>query len=167
MRKSSPETVTQNLYRQIKDLLIESRGRAFQVVNTEMVTCYWNIGRLIVEEEQKGAKRAEYGKQLIRDLSSKLSIEFGKGFNPRNLWFMRDFFATYPNMNALRSELTWTHYRILLRVENPDARAFYETEAVTSRWSTRELERQVASLLFERLALSLFPSSSILSSTTG
>lgn len=154
MQRNAPEADVQNIYQKVKDLLVKARTRALQAVNTEMVVCYWNIGRLIVEEEQRGEKRAEYGKQVIKDLSKKLTAEFGKGFNSRNLWFMRNFFVTYPKVNALRTELTWTHYRILLRVENPDARSFYENEAINARWSTRELERQINSLLFERLALS-------------
>ena len=143
-----------DLYRQIRDVLTQARARAWQAVNFEMVACYWEIGRLIVEEEQRGAARADYGKRLIRDLSKRLSMEFGKGFEKRNLWFIRSFYLAYPKVNALRSELTWTHYRILLRVETSEARAFYEAEAVNARWSTRELERQINSLLFQRLALS-------------
>lgn len=142
------------LYRQIRQVLTQARSRAWQAVNYEMVACYWEIGRLIVEEEQRGEARADYGKRLIRDLSKRLSEEFGKGFDKRNLWFIRSFYLAYPKVNALRSELTWTHYRILLRVDTPEARAFYETEAVNARWSTRELERQINSLLFQRLALS-------------
>jgi len=142
------------LYRQIRDVLTQARARAWQAVNFEMVACYWEIGRLIVEEEQRGAARADYGKRLIRDLSKRLSKEFGKGFEKRNLWFIRSFYLAYPKVNALRSELTWTHYRILLRVETSEARAFYEAEAVNALWSTRELERQINSLLFQRLALS-------------
>lgn len=91
---------------------------------------------------------------MIQELSKRLTNEFGKGFHQRNLWFMRTFFLAYPKVNALRRELSWTHYRLLLRVESPNARGFYEAEAVNSRWSTRELERQINSMLFERLALS-------------
>lgn len=154
MSQSPPEESTQHLYQKIKDLLIQSRSRALQAVNAEMVACYWNIGRLIVEDEQRGEERAAYGKKIIQELSKRLTKEFGRGFNKRNFWFMRNFFLAYPKMNALRSELSWTHYRILLRVEDPSARAFYENEAVNAHWSTRELERQINSLLFERLALS-------------
>ena len=144
----------QGIYQQIRGVLIQARSRALQVVNTEMVSCYWQIGRLIVEEEQRGETRAGYGKGLIKELSRRLTDEFGRGFHQRNLWFMRNFYLAYPKVNALRSELSWTHYRLLLRVEKQDARAFYEAETVNSRWSTRELERQINSLLFERLALS-------------
>ena len=146
--------ITDRIYRQIREVLIQARSRALQAVNTEMVACYWEIGRLIIEEEQQGEARAEYGKRLIQELSKRLTNEFGKGFHQRNLWFMRTFFLAYPKVNALRSELSWTHYRLLLRVESPEARGFYEAEAVNSRWSTRELERQINSMLFERLALS-------------
>jgi predicted nuclease of restriction endonuclease-like (RecB) superfamily len=154
MDKEKALVTTEKIYQQIREVLIQARSRAMQAVNTEMVACYWQIGRLIVEEEQRGKTRAEYGKQLIKELANRLSDEFGKGFHPRNLWFMRTFFLAYPKMNALRSELNWTHYRLLLRVEKPEARAFYEAEAVNARWSTRELERQINSMLFERLALS-------------
>jgi len=144
----------QGVYQQVRAILIRSRSRAWQAVNTEMVACYWQIGRLIVEEEQRGETRAVYGKGLIKELSRRLTDEFGRGFHQRNLWFMRNFYLAYPKVNALRSELSWTHYRLLLRVEKSEARAFYEAEAVNSHWSTRELERQINSLLFERLALS-------------
>ena len=142
------------IYQRIKEVLLQSRSKAWQAVNTAMIISYWEIGRLIVEEEQKGIRRAEYGKSLIRNLATRLTTEFGKGFDERNLWFIRSFYLAYPKVNALRSELSWTHYRLLIRVEKPAARAFYEAEAVNSHWSTRELERQISSLLFERLALS-------------
>ena len=154
MTKDTSQPTTQRIYLQIREVLILARSRALRAVNTEMVACYWQIGRLIVEEEQQGGRRAEYGKQLIRDLSQRLSKEFGKGFDRTNLQHMRAFYLGYSNCDALRRELSWTHYRLLLRLEKPEARGFYEAEAVNSRWSTRELERQIHSLLFERLALS-------------
>jgi hypothetical protein len=154
MTKDTSQSTTQRIYQQIREVLIQARSRALRAVNTEMVACYWQIGRLIVEEEQQGGRRAEYGKRLIRDLSQRLSKEFGKGFDRTNLQHMRAFYLGYSNCDALRRELSWTHYRLLLRLEKPEARGFYEAEAVNSRWSTRELERQINSLLFERLALS-------------
>jgi hypothetical protein len=154
MTKDTSQPTTQRIYQQIREVLIQARSRALRAVNTEMVACYWQIGRLIVEEEQQGGRRAEYGKQLIRDLSQRLSKEFGKGFDRTNLQHMRAFYLGYSNCDALRRELSWTHYRLLLRLEKPEARAFYEAEAVNSRWSTRELEQQINSLLFERQALS-------------
>lgn len=154
MGKVTNDKAIQGIYRQIRDVFIQARSRAWQAVNTEMVVCYWQIGRLIVEEEQRGETRAVYGKGLIKKLSRKLTDKFGQGFHQRNLWVMRNFYLAYPKVNALRRELSWTHYRLLLRVEKPEARAFYETESVNARWSTRELERQINSLLFERLAMS-------------
>lgn len=138
----------------IKQILDDARTNAYRAVNFSMVQAYWNIGRVIVEEEHKGKPRAEYGKHLIIELSKKLTNVFGKGFDKRNLWYMKDFYLTFQKVNALRSELTWTHYRLLLKVENVEARNFYMLEAVDNNWSTRELERQINSLLFERIALS-------------
>lgn len=141
-------------YDRIKLILAEARAQAYRAINTAMVGAYWEIGRVIVEEEQQGQQRAEYGKGLLIGLSQRLTAEFGRGFDRTNLQQMRAFYLAYQIRDALRHELSWTHYRLLLRVEKPEARAFYETEALNSRWSTRELERQIHSLLFERLALS-------------
>ncbi len=142
------------VYKTIKTLLTEARSQAWQSVNSVMVVAYWNVGKIIVEQEQSGKARAEYGKKLITDLSQKLSSEFEKGFDSSNLWNMRAFYLAYPKLDAVRRELSWTHYRLLLRLEKCEARAFYEVETVSAGWSTRELERQIGSLLFERLALS-------------
>lgn len=144
----------EQIYQRIKEVLTNARSRAWQAVNTAMVASYWEIGRLIVEEEQKGKARAEYGSYLLDSLSRRLTAEFGQGFDRSNISKMRAFYLAYPIVDALRPQLSWTHYRLLLRVEKPDARSFYEAECVNSRWSTRELERQISSLLFERLALS-------------
>jgi predicted nuclease of restriction endonuclease-like (RecB) superfamily len=141
-------------YERISAILTQARLRAYQAINSAMVAAYWEIGRAIVEEEQQGRERAEYGKKLLAGLSQRIKSDFGKGFDPSNLSMMRAFYLAYPIFDAVRQELSWTHYRLLLRVEKPDARSFYETEAVKARWSTRELDRQVQSLLFERLALS-------------
>ena len=142
------------LHRQVREILAVARERAWQAINTVMVDAYWEVGRAIVEDEQAGKQRAGYGKRLLEGLAGRLQAEFGKGYDPSNLRNMRAFFLTYPIRDALRRELSWTHYRLLLRVEDPAARAFYEAEAVNARWATRELERQINSLLFERLALS-------------
>lgn len=142
------------IYQRVSDVLSDARGRAWQAVNTAMVSAYWEIGRIIVEEEQKGEIRAEYGTYMLDVLSERLTADFGKGFDRTNVSKMRAFYLVYPIVDALRPQLTWTHYRLLLRVGKPEARAFYETEAVNARWSTRELERQINSMLFERLALS-------------
>ena len=144
----------ESVYASIKKILDEARSKVMRTVNFAMVRAYWEIGRIIVEEEQKGKERAEYGRYLIKQLSEKLTSEFGKGFDERNLWYMRSLYLNFSNMNALRSELTWTHYRLLLRVENSDARNFYLLESIENNWSTRELDRQISSLLHERIALS-------------
>lgn len=143
-------TAVQALER-IRAILSSARNQALQAVNSVMLSAYWDIGREVTEEEQRGSLRADYGIGLVRALSKQLTKEFGKGFTPRNLWFMRDFYQTFPKVNALRTELSWTHYRLLLKVKREDARSFYIEESIRARWSTRELERQVNSFLFERL----------------
>ena len=109
-----------------------------------MVEAYWNIGKSIIEE-QGGNEKAEYGTGLLKELSKQMTQDFGKGFTVANLKNMRQFYLTFPNGYALRSELSWTHYRLLMRVENENAREFYMQEAVKSQWSTRQLERQINS----------------------
>ena len=118
-----------------------------------MVNAYWHIGREIVEVEQKGKGRAEYGQNLLGSLSERLTADYGKGFNSRNLAYMRQFYQTFPNLNALRSELSLTHYRILMRIEKDAAREFYMQESIEGNWSTRQLERQVSSHYFERMLM--------------
>ena len=148
------EPLLDTLYGQVREILALARDKAWLSVNTVMVEAYWEVGRVIVEDEQAGKGRADYGKRVLEGLAQRLAIEFGKGFDQSNLRNMRSFFLSYPIRDALRRELSWTHYRLLLRVDKPDARSFYEAEAINARWSTRELERQINSLLFERLALS-------------
>jgi predicted nuclease of restriction endonuclease-like (RecB) superfamily len=138
----------------IRELLTQGRRQALQAVNTAMVQTYWHIGREIVEEEQRGVDRAKYGTRLMETLARQLTSEFGKGFTARNIWFMREVYLAFPILYALRTELSWTHYRLLALVKSPQARSFYEAECANARWSTRELERQISTLLYERLALS-------------
>ena len=135
----------------IRTLLVDGRKQVATAVNTAMVQTYWQIGRLIVEDEQQGESRAEYGKQVLKSLSASLTVEFGKGFDVRNLRNMRSFYLAFPIRNALRTELSWTHYRTLLRIENESAREWYMQEAMTQAWSARALERQVGTLYYERL----------------
>ncbi len=116
-----------------------------------MVQAYWNIGRVIVEGEQKGKARSDYGTYLLDELSKRLTAEFGKGFDRTNISKMRVFYLTYPIVDALRPQLTWTHYRLLLRVEKESVRDFYVEECITNNWSTRQLERQINSFYYERL----------------
>ena len=145
------DLVKENLYSQIKEILDDARKQAYRNINSVMVQAYWNIGRVIVEEEQKGKNRAEYGKSLIKSLSEKLSVDYGKGFGVSNLRYFRQFFITFPKHHALRGELSWTHYRLLMRVKNQQARAFYIEESISENWSSRALERQINSFYYERI----------------
>ena len=135
----------------IRQILISARNTAYKAVNFAMVTAYWNIGRLIVEEEQQGKGRAEYGKGVLEELSRNLTAEFGNGFTASNLRNMRQFYHLFPNCYALRSELTWTHYRLLIRVSDEKARMWYMNEAAEQTWSSRQLDRQISVLYYERL----------------
>lgn len=143
----------EDFYKRIKEILERARSRVYQTVNFEMVQAYWNIGKTIVEEEQGGEERSEYGKYLVENLSSKLSAEYGKGFDMTNVWNMIRFYRMFPKLDALRRELSWTHYRHLMRVENASAREFYMNEAKNGNWSTRQLERQINSLYYDRLLM--------------
>ncbi len=142
--------MNQNFYEEIKNILIIARNKVYQTANFAMVEAYWNIGKSIIEE-QDGNEKAEYGTGLLKELSKQMTQDFGKGFTVANLKNMRQFYLTFPNGYALRSELSWTHYRLLMRVENDNAREFYMQEAVKSQWSTRQLERQINSFFYERL----------------
>ena len=151
------------LYREIRAVLESARAGAYRAVNTAMVQAYWHIGRLIVEHEQGGAKRAAYGEAVLDDLSRRLTADFGKGFTTTNLKYMRSFYVAFPIRHALsdesepmalRPELSWTHYRLLLGVEDTTAREWYMNEAAEQHWSTRQLERQIAVLYYERLLAS-------------
>lgn len=149
-----PEETTQTLYASIREVLLTARHKVYNTANSEMVQAYWNIGRLIVEHEQKGKRRAEYGSEVLQNLSRRLTDEFGKGFTIANLRNMRQFYLLFQKRHALRSELTWTHYRMIMRVENEAARNFYEDECAKANWSTRQLERQINSFYYERLLAS-------------
>ena len=148
------EAALEAVFRGIAQVLEEARATAYRAVNSAMVQAYWNIGRIIVEEEQQGKVRAAYGAALIPALAKRLTAQFGKGFTETNLKYMRLFHIAFPIRHALRDELSWTHYRLLLKVEKETARQFYLEEAIASKWSTRELERQISSLFYERLLLS-------------
>lgn len=137
-----------SFYNEIKKILISARNKVYQTANFAMVEAYWNIGKSIIEE-QGGNEKAEYGTGLLKELSKQMTQDFGKGFTVANLKNMRQFYLTFPNGYALRSELSWTHYRLLMRVENENAREFYMQEAVKSQWSTRQLERQINSFFYE------------------
>jgi predicted nuclease of restriction endonuclease-like (RecB) superfamily len=182
MASNQPLT-NKDAYSAIRAILIEARATVYHAVNSSMVRAYWNIGRIIVEEEQQGKERAEYGKALILQLSTKLTKEFGKGFDASNLKRMRQFYLLFPKgaalkrqsrplqksaavrhqlpdfeiqekYSAMRSELSWTHYKLLIRIENPKVREWYMNEAADCGWSTRALERQINSFYYERLLAS-------------
>ena len=142
-----------NLYNQISDLLKKAQNQVRQQVNSLMVITYWNVGKIIFEDELKG-KRAEYGKKVLKELSDKLTADFGKGFDITNLRKMRQFYILYPKQDSVSLELSWTHYRHLLKVEDERARVWYMNETAKENWSTRALERQINSFYYERLLAS-------------
>lgn len=142
------------LYDTISQIIENARNAVYRTANITMVRAYWHIGRVIVEEEQKGKERAEYGTELIKQLAKKLTKKHGRGFTETNLKYMRQFYRFFENSHSLRDELSWTHYRLLLKVGNEQARLFYMQETVDCNWSTRTLERQIGNLYYERMLMS-------------
>lgn len=141
------------LYQKVRDVIEQSRTTVYQTINSETLHGYWKIGRYIVEEEQKGKKRAMKGDALIKNLAFRLTAEYKSGFDYSNVKRMKQFYITYPKGDALRVELSWTHYRILIRVHNKIAREFYMEEAIKSHWGTRTLERSILNKFYERTLL--------------
>jgi predicted nuclease of restriction endonuclease-like (RecB) superfamily len=151
MKKS---VIAQSFFIDIRTILENARQKAYSAVNFAMVEAYWQIGKRIVEEEQQGKNRAGYGEHLIRELSKSLTSEFGKGFSLANLWNFRQFYQTFSDEQILYTlcrELNWSQLRLIMRVENPQARLYYLQEAGKVRWSVRQLERNINSLYYERL----------------
>lgn len=148
------QALLQPLLTELAALIRQARQQAVRAVDVIQVQTCWEVGRHIVEFEQGGQIRAAYGKKLLANLANGLTAEFGKGFDERNLRHMRAFYHAFPIWNALRSELSWTHYRTLLKVESDSARQWYMNEAATQNWSTRALERQIGTLYYERLLAS-------------
>ena len=142
-------------YEQIKQILENTRNQVYQTANTAMVLAYWNIGKKIVELQGE-EERAEYASDFIKELSKRLTVDFGKGFTVTNLRYMRQFYLTFPNYHSLRGELNWTQYRLLLKVADNNARLFYMEECAKSNWSSRQLERQINSFFYERLLVSKY-----------
>ena len=140
-----------NFYQDIKSILQLARDNAYKSVNFIMVEAYWNIGKKIVEVEQNGETKAKYGSKLIEELSRQLTVDFGKGFSVQSLWNMRQFYNAFPILSTLWRELSWSHYKLLIRIENQKAREWYIKESIASNWSVRALERQINSLYYERL----------------
>lgn len=143
--------INRQIIEDIRNLLINSRVQLQQTVNSVMVQTYWHIGKIIAEDEQKGELRAEYGKKQLEQISKALSDEFGKGFDVTNLRKMRQFYQTFPIQDSVSLELSWTHYRVLMRIENQSAREWYIKETIENNWSARALERQISVLYYERL----------------
>ncbi len=150
--------ITQNSYitlkEQIKTLLAKGKESAFRSVNTILLQTYWHIGKHIVEFEQKGETKAEYGKELLSKLSKDLTLEYGKGFSRSNLTYMRKFYLTFPKSETLSHKLSWSHYFEILKSDNELEINFYVKQCEKENWSVRELKRQMKSMLFYRLALS-------------
>ena len=147
-------TPNNSMVLEIRELLENTRKNVAQQVNTQLLTTYWNIGRIIVEYEQQNQIRADYGKQTLRELSKELTREFGKGFSRSNLQNMRAFYLAYEKCQTVSGKLSWSHYCELLSITDENKRSFYEKESINSGWSVRELKRQIDSSLYERLLLS-------------
>lgn len=143
-----------NFIQDIKQIIAQSREQAIRSVDFHRVLMYWHIGQRIFEEEQQGKERAEYGKYLIKSLAAELVPQFGSSFSARQLERYRQFYRTFPIASALRSQLNWTQYKLLLSLDSDDKREFYIAESVKNNWSSRQLERQIYSNLYERLLLS-------------
>jgi predicted nuclease of restriction endonuclease-like (RecB) superfamily len=138
----------------IKEIISGSKEQAIRAVDNERLLMYWHIGKRILDEEQEGKERAVYGEYLIKTLAEQLEPEYGSGFSIRQLELCRQFYRTFPITNALRSQFSWTHYRLLIRIDSEDKRSFYIAESEKNHWTSRQLERQINSQLFERLLLS-------------
>ncbi|MBK9212013.1 MAG: DUF1016 family protein [Saprospiraceae bacterium] len=139
------------LLHSIKEVIIESRQRIYRMANTSLLQTYWQIGKLIIEDEQNGNDKAEYGKAILKNLATQLTLEFGKGFDDSNLRNMRAFYKAFPIRDTLRHELTWSHYRQLSRLDSERKKEYYMQEAISANWNSRELQRQINSLAFERV----------------
>lgn len=141
------------IFNNIKELVVNSRNKVYTTVNIEMLKLYWNIGKIIMGIQQ-GDERAKYGDSILEKLSEKLTNEFGKGFSKRNLERMRKFYICFPIATTVSSQLSWSHYLELIKIEEKSKRNFYFNECINTKWSVRELQRQRDSLLYERLLLS-------------
>ena len=150
----SKDEITNELVNEIKDLIINARNKVAQQVNETLVDTYWNIGKVIVEKEQSGQIKAEYGKAILLNVSKRLSKEIGKGFSKSNLFNMRKFYLMYSKIPDTSGILGWSHYCELISIKEDAKRQFYEKETINSKWSVRELQRQIETSLFERLLLS-------------
>jgi len=151
---SDLKALNSSFYSEIRSIIIDARKQAVRSVDYERVKMYWHLGERVFVEEQKEQDRATYGEYLIKNLAEQLEKEFGSGFSYRHLAWARRFYRLYPIVNALRSQLNWFQYRLLIAIEDYNKRKYYELEAINNAWTGRELERQINSLLYERLLLS-------------
>ncbi len=142
--------VEKELYKKVRAYIAAARAKVYTVANEEMVKAYWNVGREIVEK-QGGGGRSVYGDGLVDRLAIKLTAEFGPGYTRVNLFYMRRFYLAFPKVHTLCKQLSWSHYRTLITVENEDARQYYFEEAIKSKWSVRVLQRQIATQFYQRL----------------
>ena len=154
MNDNKIDRLHDDVLKNIKSLMERSRNEVARQVNNILLETYWEIGRIIVEDEQDHSERAEYGKELINDLSRQLTKEYGRGFSKSNLFNMRKLYLSYPIFQTLSGILTWSHYCELLSISDEKKRSFYEKESINANWSVRELKRQIKTSLFERLVLS-------------
>ena len=146
--------IASNFVAEIRDILAQARQKTYTAINSAMVEAYWLMGKRIVEEEQQGNQRANYGEAILKSLSIELTDEFGKGFSYANLRNFRQFYLTYPDVEicyALCSKLTWSHNRLIMRVENKEAQRYYLQEAYEQNWSVRTLERNINTFSYQRL----------------
>ena len=138
------------LFTAVKAIINNARQVAYRSNNSILLHTYWEIGKLIIEEEQGGKEKAQYGKAVLKNLSNQLMLEFGKGYDESNLRNIRQFFLAFQIRDALRHELSWTHYRIISRIENPAYRLQYVEYSIASNWDTRTLQRNIKTLYLNR-----------------
>ena len=150
----SKEVISAKLVQDARQIIETAQKNAVRSVNFCRVQMYWNLGKRIFEEEQHGKKRADYGAYIVKSLAERLEAEYGSGFGIRQIERARQFFLLYPIASALRTQLNWSQYKMLIAISDPDKREYYELEAVNNSWNGRELERQINSQLYERLLLS-------------
>ena len=148
------EYIDNEFYKNVKEVLEQARKRVYRNIQSEMVLAYWQIGKMIVEK-QGGEFRANYGDGLIKELSIQMTKDFGKGFNERSLRNMREFYCSFPIWSAVRTELSWTHYKSLMRVEDKNARDFYIKEAISANWSVRQLDREIGTFVQKSTGLNI------------
>lgn len=146
--------LSNNIISQIHQVISNTHTNAIRAVDNQRVLMYWQIGKIIFEEEQQGKDRAEYGKFLIKSISNEFQTKLGTGFSIRQLERNRQFYRQFPIASALRSQFSWTHYKLLLSIDNEDKKEFYIAESSKNNWTARQLERQINCQLFERLLLS-------------